>query len=70
MPLRGPIASGLPRKPCPKSNTARECRTRRPTLDGVRQIRAFNRGRGAERLALMHQAMRANAFGFLRGIRS
>ena len=36
-------------------------------MDAVRQIQNFNRGREAERLALKYQAMRADAFGFLRG---
>ena len=36
-------------------------------MDAIRQIQAFNRGREAERLALKYQAMRADAFGFLRG---
>ena len=36
-------------------------------MDAIRQIQAFNRGRETERLALKYQAMRADAFGFLRG---
>ena len=36
-------------------------------MDAIRQIQAFNLGREAERLALKYQAMRADAFGFLRG---
>ena len=36
-------------------------------MDVVRQIQSFNCGREAERLALKYQAMRADAFGFMRG---
>ena len=36
-------------------------------MDAMRQIQAFNRDREAERLALKYRAMRADAFGFLRG---
>jgi uncharacterized protein (DUF2252 family) len=36
-------------------------------MDVVRAIRDFNAGRDAERLALKYRAMRADAFGFLRG---
>ena len=36
-------------------------------MDPVRQIQSFNRGREPERLALKYKAMRADAFGFLRG---
>ena len=36
-------------------------------MDAISQIQAFNRGREAERLALKYQAMRVDAFGFLRG---
>ena len=36
-------------------------------MDVLRQIENFNRDREAERLALKYQAMRTDAFGFLRG---
>src|SRR5690348_3208016 len=38
-----------------------------PSLDVVREISEFNRGRDPRRLRLKYQAMRASAFTFLRG---